>query len=42
MDQLTALWQVTGLQQLDYGQLGMIVVGLVLLYLAVLAGTLVT
>jgi oxaloacetate decarboxylase beta subunit len=38
MDQLTALWQVTGLQQLDYGQVGMITVGLVLLYLAVRKG----
>jgi len=38
MDQLTSLWQTTGIYQLQLGQLVMIGIGLTLLYLAIAKG----
>jgi oxaloacetate decarboxylase beta subunit len=38
MDQLIVLWQTTGMYQLQMGQLIMIVIGLLLLYLAIARG----
>lgn len=38
MDQLIQLWQTTGIFQLQIGQFGMIIIGLLLLYLAIAKG----